>query len=141
MIGYESEDIDFELQNQSIVTSWIQETVANENKTLTGVTYIFCSDVYLHKLNVEHLQHDTLTDVITFPYSDVDVEGDIFISIDRIRDNAQKFGVPVLHELHRVMIHGMLHLCGYGDTHPKDKLLMTDKENWYLAKLETISKK
>jgi probable rRNA maturation factor len=135
LITYETEDIAFSLENETNLSDWIQQTVVAENKQLTGVTFIFCSDTYLHKLNVEHLQHDTLTDVITFPYSDTEVEGDIFISIDRIRANAIKFGVTETHELHRVMIHGVLHLCGYGDKKPKEKTLMTEKENYYLVLL------
>ena len=83
---------------------------------LIGLSYIFCSDAYLHNINVEYLNHDTLTDIITFPYlSPPEIEGDIFISVDRIRENAQTFQVTFEQELHRVIIHGVLHLCGQGD--------------------------
>jgi probable rRNA maturation factor len=138
LIAYEAEGIEFSLENESLITDWILETTKSENKILSGVTFIFCNDEFLHTINLEHLQHDTLTDVITFPYSNIDVEGDIFISIERIRENAKKFGVTELHELHRVMIHGILHLCGYGDKKPKEKIVMTEKENYYLAVLANL---
>jgi probable rRNA maturation factor len=135
-----SEDIVFKLQNKQTISTWIKKMVANEGKTFHGISYIFCSDNYLHKMNLEYLDHDDLTDVITFSNSENRIEGDIFISIDRIKENAENQGVAMENELHRVMIHGALHLCGYADKDPEDKELMTAKENFYLAKL-TIRKK
>ena len=98
------------------------------------VAFIFCDDAYLLSLNQYYLHHDTLTDIITFDYREgKKVSGDIFISIDRIKANALEFNVSFTHELHRVMIHGIMHLCGYKDKDKKSKLLMTTKEDFYLG--------
>ncbi len=128
-----AEDIDFSLPNSSLVFDWIKKSIQSEDKELQQLNFIFCSDKYLHQINVEYLNHDTLTDVITFPYAEgQNIEGDIFISIDRIQENAQQFKVSFEDELHRVMIHGTLHLMGYFDKTPEEKTLMTQKENEYL---------
>ena len=132
---YNVEDIDFQLVNQNLLSSWIEKTIESEGATLGAVSYIFCSDDYLHQMNVEYLNHDTLTDVITFPYNDNPIEGDIFISIDRVKDNAQDLAVAFDDELHRVMIHGVLHLCGYSDKTDEQKAEMRQKEDEYLKKL------
>jgi probable rRNA maturation factor len=134
-VMYHFEDVVFELKNESALTSWFHETAAAEGNTLHQLTYIFCSDEYLLLMNKEHLQHDYYTDVITFPYSANPVEGDVFISTDRIKDNAKKVGVTFEQELHRVMIHGLLHLLGYLDKIPKNKAIMTSKEDFYLQKI------
>lgn len=135
-INFYSEDIKFDLPNDSLIFDWINKTIINESKILRHLSFIFCSDTYLHKINIGYLNHDTFTDVITFPYSEgKTIEGDIFISIDRIRENAKSFGVSFDDELHRVMIHGTLHLIGYSDKTTKDKIQMTQKENEYLTKL------
>lgn len=135
-INFYVEDIDFTLSNHLLIFDWIKNTIVNEGKKLRYLNFIFCSDNYLHKINVEYLNHDTFTDVITFPYSkDNYIEGDIFISIDRIKENAQSFNVSFENELHRVMIHGTLHLLGYLDKSTEEKTLMTQKENEYLSKL------
>ena len=135
-INYFSEDIDFSLLNHSIIFDWILDTIQAERKELSQLNFIFCSDNYLHQINLEYLNHDTLTDVITFPYAEGKiVEGDIFISIDRIRENAETYKVTFEEELHRVMIHGTLHLLGYLDKTTEDKIQMTQKENEYLSKL------
>ena len=135
-IFFHSEDIQFDLPNQPTIISWILKTVQHEAKELRLLNFIFCSDKYLHQLNVEYLNHDTLTDVITFQYSEEKIiEGDIFISIERIRENANKFNTSEGNELHRVMIHGVLHLLGYFDKSKKDKIQMTEKENFYLSEL------
>jgi len=95
---------------------------------------ILCNDEYLHKLNLSFLNHDTLTDIITFDYTESDIiSGDIFISISRIKENANKYSLAIKEELHRVTIHGILHLCGYGDKTKREKEIMTSKENEYLA--------
>ena len=97
------------------------------------INYIFCSDAYLHAVNVEYLQHDTLTDIITFPYADFpEVSGDLFISTERIRENAAEFGETYADELHRVMIHGVLHLCGQADKSEADAAAMRKLEGWAL---------
>ena len=135
-INFHSEDIKFTLSNHSIIFDWINNTIESEAKILRHLNFIFCSDTYLHKINVEYLNHDTFTDVITFPYAEgKNIEGDIFISIDRIRENAKSFEVEFKDELHRVMIHGTLHLLGYLDKTAEDKTQMTQKEDEYLSKL------
>jgi probable rRNA maturation factor len=133
-IIYHTEDFDFQLLRKTPLSNWIKKTVEIEGKALGAVTYVFCSDDYLHKMNVEHLDHDTLTDIITFPYNDNPIEGDIFISIDRVRDNATDFNTTFENELHRVMIHGILHLCGYKDKTEEDEKLMRQKEDECLAR-------
>ncbi len=131
-VNFFSEDIDFELTDEDRIREWIGKALQQEGKTPAAITYIFTSDAYLHRMNVDYLDHDTLTDVITFPYSDADataIEGDIFISIDRIRENAQQFEVDFEVELRRVMAHGVLHLCGYLDKTPEEKKRMSAKED------------
>ena len=132
MIGY----IFFLLENTEYYIKWIKDVIAKENKEVGEVNYIFCDDDYLHKLNVEFLNHDTLTDIISFDYSvGKIIQGDIFISVERVKENASDFKVSFLEELHRVIIHGVLHYCGYKDKTPKDALLMREKENIYLKRL------
>ena len=137
-IAFHSEGISFALPTPDQTKQWIWETIQAEHQELEQLTFIFCSDEYLHKINVEYLQHDTYTDVITFPYAEEWVEGDIFISVERIRENAQQYSVAPDHELHRVIIHGVLHLLGYGDKTPEEKEIMTTKEDLYLKKRENI---
>lgn len=137
-LTFHAEELDFELEEASKIDTWLKSVIKNENWILAAVTYIFCSDAYLYQMNVEHLQHDTYTDVITFQYNEEFVEGDIFISVERTNENAQTFGVSSSHELHRVMVHGLLHLMGYKDKEPADKKLMTEKENEYLELLKPI---
>ena len=135
-ILFHAEDVAFELENTEGVVRWIETVVAAEKKEVGEVSYIFCDDNYLHQLNVEYLNHDTLTDIITFPYADNPIEGDIFISLDRVRDNAADFKVTFDNELHRVIIHGILHLCGYGDKTDIEAAAMRQKENDCLALFE-----
>ena len=132
---YNVEDIDFQLVNPDLLSGWIEKTINTEGATLGAVSYIFCSDDYLHQMNVEYLNHDTLTDVITFPYNDNPIEGDIFISIDRVNDNAKDLNIAFNDELHRVMIHGVLHLCGYTDETDEQEAEMRQKEDKYLRML------
>ncbi len=130
---FHSEDISFELDKKPAIISWLSYSINNEGKIPGEISYIFCSDEYLHKMNVEHLDHDTLTDIITFDYCDDNqVNGDMFISIDRITDNANDFGVCFEDELHRVMVHGVMHLCGYKDKTTEDQKVMSAKEDFYL---------
>lgn len=134
MIEFNSID-DFEIENASQVISWLTQVIKDENKSLGEVSYIFCDDSYLHKMNVEFLDHDTLTDVISFDYTEgILISGDIYISKERVADNAKDFKVPFLDELHRVMIHGLLHYCGYKDKTDEDVKMMRNKENHYLEK-------
>lgn len=133
MITYQSE-IDFELENQSEVTEWIKYIIEEESLELGDLTYVFCSDAYLYNLNVEFLQHDTLTDIISFDYRVGDlVNGEIYISIDRVKENAMDFGVSFVDELHRVIIHGVLHICGYDDLTDAEEKAMRTKEDWALS--------
>lgn len=134
MIEFFSEDVDFVLAHAEQVEEWIAATVLAEGKLVGGITYIFCSDEYLLKVNQEHLKHDFYTDIITFDYTENDlISGDLFISIDRVKENAEELKIPFEYELHRVMIHGVLHLLGYKDKTKKHKTEMTAKEDFYLA--------
>ena len=135
-INFFSEEIDFVLSDESIIFKWILNTIQTENKNLQSVNYIFCSDVYLHKLNVEYLDHDTLTDVISFQNEIDPIEGDIFISIDRVKANAEELKQSFLRELHRVIIHGILHFCGYKDKTDEEARIMRVKEEFYLGELD-----
>ncbi len=137
-IHFFSEDITFNLKQKTSVRQWIKDAIREEGFKITGeLNFIFCSDAYLLAMNREYLDHQTYTDIITFDNSEVDdgiISGDIFISVHRVNENALKFGVTDRDELHRVMIHGVLHLCGYRDKSQTEKVEMTDKENHYLAK-------
>ncbi|CAM2731471.1 rRNA maturation RNase YbeY [Flavobacterium succinicans] len=129
--NYES---DFVLENETAIAEWISQVVVSENKTEGDINYIFCDDEYLHQINVEYLDHDTLTDVISFDYSlGNEIHGDIFISVERVQDNAVDYNVPFEDELRRVIIHGILHYCGYKDKSEADELLMRKKEDEKLA--------
>lgn len=127
LFNYET---DFLLPKQeSIFQQWIEKVIASENKELGEISYIFCDDAYLHQINVEYLDHDTLTDIITFDYTEGNVlSSDIFISVERVADNANDFEVSFETELLRVMAHGILHLCGYKDKTEADSQLMRQKE-------------
>lgn len=135
MINYYTEDLDFELQQANSVSGWISQVVGDESKGLSSLTYIFCTDDYLLSINKQHLDHDFYTDVITFDYSDGSptLSGDIFISIDRVKDNAKQLSETFNNELHRVMVHGVLHLCGYKDKTEGEEKEMRMKEDHYLS--------
>ncbi len=136
MINFNYET-DISLDNESSISSWIVNTISSEAHKLEEINYVFCDDAYLHKLNVEFLKHDTLTDIISFDYSVGKViQGDIFISVERVADNAKDFNVSFDAELRRVIIHGVLHYCGYKDKSEEDAALMREKENHYLALLK-----
>ncbi len=133
-VSFASEQTEYSISNQPETTSWFISVCKSEQKNLSELTYIFCSDDYLLELNQKHLCHDYYTDVITFDYSDEKtVSGDVFISIDRVIDNAASVGVPVREELDRIMIHGLLHLLGYKDKSAEEKERMTHKEDFYLS--------
>ncbi|RYY26370.1 MAG: rRNA maturation RNase YbeY [Sphingobacteriaceae bacterium] len=141
-INFFTEETDFNLKNKKALRTWIEATVTAENYVLKEVNYIFCNDAYLLKINQEYLQHDTYTDIITFDNSEREKEiiSDIFISVERVSENAQTYQLTILQELYRVMIHGALHLCGYKDKSVKDKKQMTEKENFYLAQISGFVK-
>jgi len=123
-------ELDFTLDNEALYASWLSNVIASENKKLGEINYIFCDDDYLLAINKEYLNHDTLTDIISFDYSvGNELNGDIFISIERVKDNANDFNVPFSDELLRVMVHGVLHYCGYKDKSEDDELLMRQKED------------
>jgi len=134
-IRFFSEDTDFALAHPRKTSAWISQTARKEKSEIKEINYIFCSDSFLLDLNQDYLEHDTLTDIITFDYSasKKDLEGEIYISIDRVSENAFKFKRDFEEELHRVIIHGVLHLAGYKDKKPSDKAIMRKKEDTYLS--------
>jgi probable rRNA maturation factor len=135
-IQFFEEDITYKVKNKTAVRKWITDTIVAEGFKLAELTYVFCSDEYLLQINQQYLDHDTYTDIITFDNSEEHstIAGDIFISIERIKENAAKFAVTETQELHRVIIHGALHLLGYKDKSVSDKKKMTLKEDHYLSK-------
>lgn len=138
-ISFFSEDTDYILKEKAKVRAWIHAAILGEGfKRVGELSFVFCSDAYLLEINKQYLNHDTYTDIVTFDSSEEEevIAGDVFISIDRIRENAAKFKVSERDELHRVIIHGVMHLCGYPDKKKEDKERMTAKENEYLAKRE-----
>lgn len=125
--NYETE---FELQNEEQYENWLAEVIESEDKTEGEINYIFCDDAYLLEKNIEFLNHDTLTDIISFDYTMGNlISGDIFISVERVKDNAVDFNVTFEEELRRVMVHGVLHYCGYKDKSEADEQLMRAKED------------
>jgi len=141
MISFNNEDISFILKNKTILKQWINEVIQHKKRKTGAINFIFCSDDFLLDINKKYLDHDTLTDIITFDYSKENpkqaISGDIFISIDRIKENAQKFSKTFENELHRVMIHGVLHLLGYTDKTKLSKAEMTKQEDQCLKVLKT----
>lgn len=120
---------DFIIEDESLYSDWIDKLVSKRNFLLGDITYVFCDDAYLHEMNIKFLNHDTLTDIITFDYSeDTTISGDLFISVQRLQDNATDFNTDFKNELLRVMSHGVLHLMGYNDKTEKDVLLMRSLE-------------
>ena len=116
------------------VKNWIVKAILNENLKEGEVNYIFCDDNYLSELNIKYLKHNTLTDIISFDYTiGKIISGDIFISIERVKENAELFNTKYVDELHRVMIHGVLHYCGYKDKTDEEKIQMRSKEDYYLS--------
>lgn len=133
MIEFYSET-DFKIENSKALSHWISEIILQENYQLGDLTYVFCDDAYLHKLNVQFLNHDTLTDIISFDNSlGKQIHGEIYISIERVKENASTYRVAFLEELHRVIIHGVLHFCGYKDKGKQEQDTMTRMENKALA--------
>ncbi|MBJ2174130.1 rRNA maturation RNase YbeY [Aureibaculum sp. A20] len=125
---------EFEFNNSNDISGWLSGAIKDENYKEDAINYIFCDDIYLLELNVKHLEHNTLTDIITFDYNlGKLISSDIFISVDRVLENSVKYAVNFDDELNRVMIHGILHLCGYKDKTKEEKLLMREKEDYYLS--------
>jgi probable rRNA maturation factor len=133
MIEFFSE-IDFQLQNEKTISSWIAQTIEAEGFSLGEITFVFCDDEKLHKINLEYLNHDTLTDIISFDYTiGKQLHGEIYISIERVKENAEDFKVTFENELLRVIIHGILHFMGYKDKTNQEQNLMRLKENNLIA--------
>lgn len=134
MIEFYSQNDDFKVENPQALSFWISETILQENYELGELTYVFCDDEYLHKLNMQFLNHDTLTDIISFDNSlGKQIHGEIYISTERVQENAIAYGVSFQEELHRVVIHGVLHFCGYKDKSVQEQETMTRMENKALA--------
>jgi rRNA maturation RNase YbeY len=138
----EEERITFEFEStpgfsieETLIKDWLEGVVNKESKILSNLSFTICSDEFLLQINKEHLNHDFYTDIITFPYSYEPIESDIYISIDRVEDNAKAFSVSTKQEFARVLVHGVLHMCGYDDHSEEDKKLMREKEDHYLASL------
>ena len=128
MISFNYET-DFELENEAQYEDWISRIIESEGFDEGEINYIFCDDDYLHKINVEYLDHDTLTDIISFDYTVGNlIQGDIFVSVERVQDNAKDFNVSFEEELKRVLSHGALHYCGYKDKSLEDEAVMRSKE-------------
>jgi probable rRNA maturation factor len=133
MINFNYES-DFNLDNEEAVAAWMSAVIVSENKKEGEINYIFCDDEYLHKINLEYLNHDNLTDIISFDYTvGNEINGDIFISVERVQDNANDFEVSFETELRRVMAHGVLHYCGYKDKGEENERLMRSKEDEKMA--------
>ena len=129
MISYNYET-DFELSNEDQISSWLSKVILSENKKEGDINYIFCDDEYLVEINQQYLNHDTLTDIISFDYSvGNELHGDIFISVERVLENASDFNVTFEEELKRVLVHGVLHYCGFKDKSAEDEKNMREKEN------------
>lgn len=139
MISFNYE-VEFKLLDEEVVSHWISSVITTEGFKEGDINYIFCGDEYLHKLNVEFLNHNTLTDIISFDYTvGKELHGDVFISIERVNENAEDFKVSFEEELKRVLVHGVLHYCGYKDKTDEDAKEMRAKENHYLKQLNEKS--
>lgn len=131
---------DFKLENEHTFVQWLSEVISQEGCEEGEISFVFCDDPYLLALNQEFLNHDTLTDIITFDNSlGKQLHGEIYISTERVRENAEIFAVPFLEELSRVLVHGILHLCGYKDKTEDQEKEMRGKENYYLSKIGGLS--
>jgi rRNA maturation RNase YbeY len=130
-------ETDFELKEEALIRKWISNVISLEGFELGDISYVFCDDRFLHKLNVEYLDHDTLTDILSFDYRlGKQINGEIYISVERVADNAKDFSTDFEEELHRVIIHGILHFCGYKDKSVAEEKKMRSKENEALLLLK-----
>jgi rRNA maturation RNase YbeY len=133
MVSYFTEDIAFNFKEKRLTSRWLKFVAESESKRLGDIAVIFCSDNYILDVNIKYLQHDYFTDIITFDYCEKNVvSGDLFISIDSVRENAVHYGTRFEDELDRVMVHGVLHLLGYDDHTEEDIAVMREKENYYV---------
>ena len=141
-ISYFSEDIKMPKIQRRVITLWVKEVAKTYQKKVGDINYIFCSDEHILKINKQFLQHDYFTDIITFDYCEGDtISGDLFISLDTIKTNAEKFSTEYDQELHRVIIHGILHLCGINDKGPGEREIMEAEENKALTILANLQTK
>lgn len=139
MVAFYFEDIDFKLRHKTRIKEWLRLVAESEVFTLGNISVIFCSDNYILDINQKYLQHDYFTDIITFDYSEGGrISGDLFISVDSVRENSVEYGTEFEDELHRVIVHGILHLIGYDD-HTEDEIkTMRSKEDYYLSLFELV---
>lgn len=139
-IKFFTEETKFQLKERLRIKNWINETIIGENSNPGIINFIFTSDKYLLEINKQYLSHDYFTDIITFNYCENNIiSGDIYISIDTVKNNSRLFNVTFIEELHRVMIHGILHLLGYEDKKEEEKVKMREKENQYLERFKKLS--
>ena len=139
MISYYFQDTDFKFRDRRKTNEWLKLAAESEIRRIGNISIIFCSDNYVLDINQKYLQHDYFTDIITFDYCAGDrLSGDLFISVDSVRENSVEFGTEFKDELNRVIIHGLLHLVGYDDHTEKDIKLMRSKENYYLSLRELL---
>ena len=135
MISFHCKDFQYRPANKSRIAEWLNKSVHHQKKFIGNISIVFCSDEYLLQINKQYLNHNYFTDIITFDYStDRKVSGDLFVSVDRLRDNSKQLEITLQLEVRRVLVHGVLHLCGYNDKSTADKKLMTAKEDFYLAR-------
>lgn len=137
MIRFFNEDVSYKLTQKQATREWLNQQTKGEGYAIGDLNYIFCSDEHLLQLNRDYLQHDYYTDIITFDQSEEEgkLEGDIFVSVDRVADNAHQLGVSPEQEMHRVLAHGLLHLCGYGDKTDEEEARMRAREEEWLSNL------
>lgn len=139
-VYFSNSDVDFALKDADLMKKWISRIVTSYGKILGRVNFLFCSDEYVYDANIKFLGHDTYTDIITFDYVEGNlISGDIMISVDRVVENARTMAIPYERELHRVIIHGVLHLLGFKDKTDVDAAVMRQKEDESLAVLDTLS--
>ena len=139
MILYSNDEVKMPAIPKRIVTRWIKLTALKFNKRVGEISYIFCSDNKILEINKQYLNHDYFTDIITFDYTSDDlISGDIFVSIDTVKSNAEKFETDFIDELYRVIIHGILHLCGIKDKSPNERAVMEKNENLALSELKKL---
>ncbi|MBR6760203.1 MAG: rRNA maturation RNase YbeY [Alistipes sp.] len=142
MVRYYTDDCTYNLKNKRLIAKWLKAVAEAEGYTLGDITYIFCSSQVHRKMNIDFVGHDYFTDIITFDYSDRKgsgvVSGDIFIDVETVKDNARIYGATARQEMHRVVVHGVLHLCGQGDKTPRTEKQMHRKEDKYLALLDEM---
>lgn len=140
MVRFFTEDVKFDFKQRMLTRNWLKLVAGSEIRKIGDINIIFCSDNYILDVNMKYLQHDYFTDIITFDYCEGDrLSGDLFISIDTVKDNAQYYGTEFSDELNRVIVHGVLHLIGYDDHTEPDQVQMREKENYYLKLREKVS--